>query len=622
MRVRPTANVSDWLLSVAEVLPLPQPSKPPYTLGEAVAELGDYAHAVTSAREWNSNAGTQNRGSLREEIRVQAEAIGGRLKDLVAPLLDDLHDDTNQEAIVAVATRFGEVWHSETAVTDAFHDLCAAAKISGTTSRALRALSAVIASQVGPAAHSAFSSLSDAADALVSTEEDMAHWRGWQRAEPLSEEDRLEMAKHNLVAAPAGRIIVWTVYYRALLSGMREVVGPMTFLRADWALPNAFGDELQDFQERAELRGMREKVRWLDELHVEALKPENRLTLVRIDLGERQMAGAEEEARRRIEALVSIAVQAGGVSWQSAGASTVLLDGEVRTTSVGLTVNNAANFDDAHGMGGTGEILSDFADQFGDVLARRPMPEQLIEALTSLREARMTDHRDVLFYGARRVTPRVATALEDHALELFASVLRVPPKKLAAALQRREALSRVGSQITGQLMAPFDENFLRERYEGREDLERRISSYNRTGVRLVSIAKAAGLKGEIRALPMSELERADLEDALAICTEPAREKEFLDEIWHETGMLRSRQRRVRNAVNHGLPLHETTVSSIRRYAIATSGTALDIALTWFKNGGTGMALLQREEEAWTDRMDRIARGVSWAEDSARRERLR
>lgn len=619
VRVRPTATVSDWLLSVAEVLPLPHRVVPPYTLGEAVAELGEYAQAIDAA-EWNSRFARSNRHSLRTEIQVQSEAIGGRLGALVAPLLGDLRDDTNQESVVAAATRFGEVWHSEIAVTDAFRDLCAAAKVFGMTSRALRRLSAIIASQVGPAAYSTFSLLNHAADALVNTEEDLARWRDAPLPEPLTEEHRLKMAKDSLVAAPVGRVVVWTVYYRALLSGMREVIGPMTFLRADWALPNAFELELHDFPERAELRRIREKVGWLEDLNVEALKPENRLTLVRIDLGKRQVAGAEEEARRRIEAVISVAVEAGGVSWQSAGAATVLLDGKVRSSSLGLTVRNVPVLeDDTYGMGGTAEILSSVADQFGDALARGPMPERLIEALASLREARMTDHRDVLFYGARRVTPRIATALEDHAMELFASVLRVPPADLATALQRREALSQAERRTLGQLMAPFNEAWSRERYERREDLERRISKYSRGGVRLVSVAKAVALQDEIRALPMSELQRADLEDALAICTDPDRERQLLWEMWRETELLRSRQRRVRNAVNHGLPLHETTLNSIRNYAADTSRTALNIALTWFKNGDPGADFLQREEKAWTDQMDRIDRGMSWAEESARTE---
>lgn len=622
MRVRQTATVSDWLLSVAEVLPLPHRAGLPYTLGEAVAELGEYAQAI-DASKWDSPFAKKNRTSLRTEIKAQSEALGGRLGVLVVPLLDGLRDDANQEAVVATATRFNEVWNTEMALADAFRDLCDAAKGSGGTRHALRELSAIIASQVGPAAHSSFSLLSQAADALVNTEEDLALWRDAQLPMPLSEAHRLEMALGCLIAAPVGQIVVWTVYYRASLLGMREVMGPMTFLSAGWALPNAFGHQLQDFPERAELRGMRDDINWFEDLDVEALKPENRLTLVRVDLGERQVAGAVEEARRRVEAVISIAVEAGGVSWQNADAAAVLLDGKVRSSSFGLTVReDPALEDDTYGMDGTGEILGIIANQLGDALAKGPMPDHLVEALTSLREARMTDHHDVLFYSARRVTPRIATALEDHAMELFASVLRVPAEKLGAALQRREALRQADGRVLGQLMAPFNEGWSREQYEGREALKRRISSYSRGGVLIVSVAKAVALQSEIRALPMSELQRADMEDALAICIDPDRELQFLEDIWEETTLLRSRHRRVRNAVNHGLPLSESTLNSIRNYAAGTSRTALGIALSWFKNGDQGAVLLHRAEKAWTDRMDRIGRGMSWAEEDARTEKIR
>lgn len=618
VRVQPTARVSDWLLSVAEVLPLPHRAVSPYTLGEAVAELGDYAQAV-GALNWKSPPSKKNRGSLRNEIEAQSETLGERLGALIASVLNDLRDDSDPEAVVAAAARFNEAWHSEMAVTDAFRDLCEAAKVPGMTSRALRKLSAIIASQVGPAAHGTFSLLSHTADALVNTEEDLARWRNAPLVEPLTEAHRLEMATDVLVAAPAGRIIVWTVYYRAIVSRMREVAGPMTFLRADWALPKAFDIELNDFPERAELRQIRKDVRWLDDLHVESLKPENRLALVRVDLGERQVAGAVDEARRRVNAVLSVAVEAGGTSWQSAGVAAVLLDGEVRSSSLGLNLREApALDDDSYGMGATAEILSTIADQLGDALTKGPMPEHLVEALTSLREARMTDHRDVLFNGARRVTPRVATALEDHAMELIASVLGVHPATLATALQRREALVQADRQIADQLMAPFKEAWSREHFEGRQELEGKISDYS-SGGREVSVAKVVAFQAEIRTLPMPDLQRADFEDSLAICTDPARERQLLDEMWREASLLRDRHRRVRNAVNHGLPLNVTTLNSIRDYADHTSSTALNIALTWFKNGDPGETLLQREESAWAKRMDRSDHDLSLAVEHTRTE---
>lgn len=204
-------------------------------------------------------------------------------------------------------------------------------------------------------------------------------------------------------------------------------------------------------------------------------------------------------------------------------------------------------------------------------------------------------------------------------MELIASVLKVPAPELATALQRREALSLADRRIAGQLMAPFDEAWSHGPNEGREELERKISKYSRGGVRLVSFARAVALQDEIRELPMSELRRADLEEALAICTDPAREQELLEEMWRQTELLRDRHRRVRNAVNHGLPLDEITLNSVRNFADRTSRAGLDIALTWFKNGDPGAALLQREQNAWIDRMNRIGRGISCAEEEARSE---
>lgn len=611
-RVQPTATVSDWLVSVAEVLPIPYRASAPYTLGEAAAELGAYAQAVGRS-SWNSRPAKKNRESLSREIRDQSAILGQRVAVLVAAAVADMRDNSDPDSVIAAVASFAQAWHSETAVTAAFHDLCDASQVPGTTTATLRKLASIIASQIGPAAHDTFSVLSKAVDVLLNTEEDLARWHDARIPRPLTEAHRLQMATDVLVAPPRGRIVVWTVYYRAATSQMREVAGPMTFLRAEWALPNAFDVELHDFPERAELRAIREETGWLDKLHIESQKPENRLVLVRVDLGERQVAGAEEEARRRVEAVVSVAVHAGGTSWRSADAAAVLIDGTVRQTSLGVTVRERPILeDDDYGIGATADVLSSVTGQLGEALAKGPMPADLVDALTSLRDARMTDHRDVLFYGTSRVSARTATALEDHAMELFASVLGVRSDSLAGAVQRRQALAEADHRIATQLMAPFDRAWVREHDVVREELEREISKYGPTGVRLVSFEKVVLRKDEIRALAMTRLQRADFEHALSVCTDPHQERQFLEEVWHETGLLRSRHRRVRNAVNHGLPLDENTVNSVRDYADVTSSSAMNIALTWFKSGDLGEVLLQREEDAWFQRMQRIGDGSSWA----------
>ncbi|MBC9927408.1 MULTISPECIES: hypothetical protein [unclassified Leucobacter] len=398
---------------------------------------------------------------------------------------------------------------------------------------------------------------------------------------------------------------------------MREVAGPMTFLRPDWALPNAFDLGVNDFPERAELREIREGSPWLEDLHAECVKLGNQAILIRTDLGEWQAASAADEARRRIDAILAIAVEAGGTSWQHAGATTVLLGGKVWRSSLGLVLRPSRVIEeDSYGIGSTGQIVSGAARQLDDALANGPMPVHLVEALNALREARMTDHRDVHFYGIRPVSPRVATALEDHAMEHFASALNVRAENLTTALQRREALNQADNLVAQQLMAPFQEGWSREPHEKRQELEQKISECRPAG-RVINVSGVVALLDQIRALPMTDLERADFEEAIAISTNPVKERQLLEEMWCETELLRARHRRVRNAVNHGLPLNETTLNSIRRFADSTSSTALNLALTSFKTGDDGSTLLGREESAWTHRMDRICRGMDWAADDRR-----
>lgn len=611
-RVRPTAKVSGWVQSVAQVLPLTHRAPAPYTLGEAIAELGAYARATGDAA-WAKSPATKNRSSLRAELAFQIDRVGQRLGLRIAPLLSALQDDSDRAKTAEASARFADFWATDGAITAAFDDLCDAAQAPGVTSHTLRSLSANIASQVGEAATSGFSPLREAADMLLDSEDDLVKWRGMAEAVGITETQRLKLAAKRLVTRPSGHVVVWLAYYRSLISGAREVVGPITFLRADWALPNAFDVELNDFPERDELRRIREHVRWLDEVNAEASDVRNRLTVVRVDLGERELAGSIEVARRRVQALLSLAVEAGGVSWRDSESAAVLLDGEVRSSSLGARVRDASPLeDDGYGIGVTAEVLSDVAKQLNAALARGSMSDDLIEGLLALREARMTDHRDVLFYGARPVTPRVATALEDHAMELFASTMRVAPTTLASALEYQQAMRQSGNRIAVQLYAPFHESWATEHHQARDDIQRRVVSYSNDSAEL-SIVDAVDLREEIRALPMSDLQRADFEDAVAVCTDPRRERALLDQVLAEMRVLRARLRRARNAVNHGLPLHSTTLGSVRDYSDSTSSAALYMALTCYKNEVSGATTAGRERAAWQQRRARIDRGLSWAE---------
>lgn len=613
MRVGPVADVSGWLRSVAEVLPLKHREGVPYTLGEAVAELGAYAAAVEEAG-WNEKIVKNNCASIRREIEAQSEFVGPDLCEMTGPLLQKLMSSVGRSQTVEAASRFAEAWRGGAAVSAGFRDVCKAAQSVGITRRSLRSLAAISASQIGPAAEGPFSQLSAAADYLVSTVSDLNRGRADLLPELLTEAHRVDLAEDTLRRVHAGRVVVWLAYSRATVLNMRMEAGPITFLRADWALPNVFDDGPNDFPERRELVQIHKEIVWLDDLWEASVKPENRLVIVRVDMGLSPLAGAVDTARRRVEALLSVAVEAGGVSWRS-GPYATILDGRVAGMSLGMNLETGAPGDDDYGIGATAEIMNNVGTQLGDALADRPMPDSLIEALSALREARMVDHREVSFYGGRRVTPRVATALEDHAMELIALTIGVRARSLATALQKRETLRLIGQIVPTQLTAPFDRSWAEKDYARLREIERSFVHY-RHGGRVVSIAKAIEARGYVELVVMSDLEWADFDEAVAICTDPALEADLLAEVERFTTLMRDRHRRVRNAVNHGLPLESTALDSVRDYAESTSSYAMNLALTWFKTGESGKSLIAREEAAFDDRRMRISNGMSWADFDA------
>lgn len=612
--MRPTADVAPWLDTVSEILPIPFRAPAPYTLGEAVAELGAYAD-VTDARKWSDPKNrtiTRNRTSLRNEVEGQSPFMGPRLASLMAPEMEAISAARTTDQTVEAAARFAERWHEQDSIGAAFRDMCERAR-GGAISRDLRQLSAILASQIGPAARGHFSQLSAAADLLVNTIDDLNAVRVDPLPQLFTDDFRVMMAEDVLRRDRTGQIVVWLGYYRATVLDFRQEIGPITFLRADWALPDIESDRRNDFPERSELARIWDRVVWLDRFRDKALLPENTMVLVRVDLGHGRVAGAVETARRQVEALLSVAVEAGGVSWQSAESQAVLVDGTVSGTTGGVTVKREPPGDDSYGIRATAEILANAGDQLGASLSAGLLPDSLVEALTALREARMVDHRDVNFYRGRPVTPRVATALEDHAMELIASTIGVSSTDLASALEQREVLKSADRVVAGQLMAPFGRAPLNKDYAQMSALQDRLVDYT-FGTASVNFGKTVEAREEIRAFTLPELERTDFEDAIAVCTDPARERALLAAIQRQVALMRARHRRVRNAVNHGLPLDPITLESTREYAENTSSYAMNMALTWFKTRQSGATLLDQEHAALDERFQRIASGRSLAED--------
>lgn len=605
---RPAALANPWLHSIATVLPLAPHEEAPYTLGEAVAELGSYARAVADV-DWGKHTAGKNRESLRREINAQFARLGPRLRNKFETAVAAILATPDGHAIAEQAAAFATAWSHADAIQDGFRDLCDVARNPAATTRSLRRLSALTASQIGPAAVGSLSVLTSVANILIDSRENLSRFRHETLPDPISEEWRLAKAEERLVSIPEGHAVVWMAYFRASVGGMRTRLGPITFLRPDWALPSDSEHNL--FPEREELHAISDHVYWLREMNEEDLNNGHRIALVRVDLGMRQVAGAIQEARRRVEAVLSVAVASGGVSWMNTGSATVLLDGQPQWETYGGPARELPHHEDNYGVGATGSLLTHFTEQLQDAFDREPMPEPLIEALTAIRESRMTDHRDVSL-GASGITPRVATALEDHAMELISFSLGVHATALANAVQIRRTLDAVQRITLGQLTGPLKEPWVRLNSSTIRDLERELITPE-DGYRVVSISKTLARQEDLRALELTQLVRADFEDAVLTLTSPDREQALIDECQLESRLLRDRYRRVRNAINHGLPLHTTTLQSVRVYGDDTSTTAMDLALTWFKTRKPGHQILGALQTELDDLEAAIHRGESRAD---------
>jgi hypothetical protein len=584
-----------WLPSVAEVLPLAHRAPMPFTLGEAVEEYRLWA-AQARRQSWDA---VINRSSLDLDLSQLAGDVGPRLGALLRPHLDALLV-APRDLIPDVANAFTAAWRSSAGISAAFRDLCEAANGGGVTSVKLRRTAEILASQLGPSAQGGWGVLHETASALTDDPNDFAHRRrngtGAIQGE-LSDADRLRLAEDVITTKPpTGETVVWIVYRRAI-STWKVEAGPITFLRADWFVPNARRGDGQDFPGREELRYVLENSWWAKDLDAALEDSTNRLVIARVALGERAAAGAVETAQRMVDAVLSIAVRAGGVSWQPTGSFATTVDGRLATSSVGLDLGRRRRSDDTYGMGATSTILQDVTTKLGKALSDRPMPEFLVEAIIALREASMTDHRDVGFYGTRAVTPRIATAMEDHAMELIASFAEMSPNDLAAALEQQEIDWQFEQRVLGAMMAPFDTPPEPETEAHRAILENAISKFDDSGRRIVSIHDAVNLRSELSKLPMTDLMRSDLVHAVEAVTSAEAEAALRQSIADDVGMIRRRHRRVRNAVNHGNPLSTAALESIRGYADRASQMAIGFALESYASG-TSLSSILEAQSTW------------------------
>lgn len=599
-----------WMESVSELLRLPPRAPQPFTLGEAVAELGLWA---STARD-DSWKNASNRSSLARDIDFHLDIVGPRLRASLSDLLPSLATDTDRATVAIAAADFAERWQRRDTIDAAFRDLCEAASTGSLGVWDLKPMAELISSQLGDAGRD-WGLLSNVRTVL-SGDPHGFQLEGWLAegagSETLTPTIRLDIARNMLTAEPpTGRVVVWLLFDRAQVNA-RVAAGPITFLLSAWAIPNATRDDGQHFPERDELRAMMADSSQFreDDLVPGDLAGEN-FVLVRVDLGQRSAAGAAEEATRRVDALLSIAIEAGGVSWLNTGTSATLVDGQERmSTSGAIHRRDGDTFHDSYGIRVTSELLTDWAARLDAVLRVGPMPAFLVEALSSVREASMMDHRDVLFYNARPVTPRVALALEDHAIELIASLAQLHPERLVTVLQQDEADHRWSQMLAGGLVAPLDTNRKTAKlHDAATSLTQSVSRTAPNGVRVVALEKVWEVRDQLRALPVSPAAEITRDFCLAAISSTSDEEVGRERAKQAVELLRTRHRRVRNAIAHGNPVTPVAIGSVREFSQRVTRQALAIALHAHATGTDVSSYLAGRSQDRDETNAEVANGV-------------
>jgi len=226
----------------------------------------------------------------------------------------------------------------------------------------------------------------------------------------------------------------------------------------------------------------------------------------------------------------------------------------------------------------------------------------------------MTDHRDVSLGGGRAITPRVAIALEDHAVELVASVAPMDADALGDALLESEAERRVVGRILGDLMIPFDRSPGPDHAE-QSRMQALVSTWHRS-TRIVHAAVALAQRETLLALTMTRLERAGLLEALAAAGSAEVQQAMLRDAERDARVERNRLRRVRNAINHGSPVTPAALADVGPLSRRRSRAAMDLALRAFAGDVTVSSLLDEEQEERRRRFARLDNSGTLFDDVA------
>lgn len=578
-----------WMLSVATAL---DHVRNPFTYGEAVQEVRLWA-AESRESSWKNQ---RNRESLALDLSFNFARPGPRVRAAISQLHIGLDLSATRESIVSIAETFLPEWRSPKFVRKAFYDLCEAASSGCHPSWRIAPLAEILVSMMGEGASSDFGAIRDITELLnktASTASLRSRFSEFTSPGEIADSRWLELAEEAVLrGTKKAEVVVWLQYRRARMS-WRLPIGPVTFFEASWAIPEAKERRSDHFPEREEILTIIEHA---DSLGDDDPDMQKLIVLARINLGWRAVSGAAESAREQVEALLNIMVGEGGASWEYTGATATLADGRVGLVSSTHQYSDIRHpLSDLAGTNLAATILEDWGAELDPVMQSRPMPRFLVEALSTFRDSTMTTHRDVTWSGERAVSERIATALEDHVLELVGSLASMEPESVSKELHTLASHDWYSQRIAAAIMSPTQRRSEMASFEPQQELARNITRLERgANRRVVDLEKAVGHEAELCSFARDPAEVCSLALACKSVHDPKVKAALVEELNTEMRVLAKRHRRVRNAVTHGNPVTPTALTGVRRYSRYLSRQAVRIALDSYVSGKPIAQILHKD----------------------------
>lgn len=558
-------------------------------------------------------AWARNRSSLRAEVKASCGALGPRLAESLAPTLDryrerlmlltkrprtdEIHEAaaTGQSLYAAATTpdALRAAWRDLIDAVDdddipvdvvrmRHHQILA---LAGAAGHDVKGLSTRLRGVLSGSARGVMSARLGLGDVDPPTD-----WPGPREDADLSAEQLMILCS-RLLGAPAesGRCISWHAFAPGQLDEFVLQLGRVTLLEARWAIPNMLNDDGQSFPGREELRDQ--------DFHApteEMAEDEKAVILARVDLGNRQIAGALNLGRGIVRSLADIAAwEADGVRWREFGWEMLLVDGRARTSSSFVPKDVVKSWGDAYARDRTASALRERGAQLAAALANDTLPADLAEAVRSATEATSADLRSRVILNTR-ITEFVAAFAGRDAHDLVHRLCGWWP-----ADQLETDMFNAIAQAVSDWPADADR---------RREQERIAKAVRRTGPGAsftIDLGAVADLSDELLELWSGTLLQRRLRWALSLLTDAQTYLTALEAYQRTSQLRQKRLQRVRNALTHGNPVHDAAVESVDSFNRYIANAALQLGLDTFATGSTVMGAIAAEDA----RRDAITRAI-------------